>query len=121
MSNLLNQVTPLTRGIIWLTENERNVLNPYYKEIDYLLDGLLTASLKTKDDATSRVIIGKNFDKLFFVIVLKKIISSEFQSFLALFQNDLLSENDVIVIDELDEFDNLKPLIKGISPHLRKL
>lgn len=121
MSSLLNQVTPLTRGIIWLTENERDVQNPYYKEIDYLLDGLLTANLNAARDVSSRVIVGNNFDKLFYVLVAKDILRSEIDSYLSLFQNDLVTENDILVIDEAKSFEKLKPLVKSISSQIRLL
>lgn len=119
MSSLLNQVTPLTRGIIWLTKNERDVQNPYYKEIDYLLDGLLTANLNTAKDLSSQVIIGNNFDKLFYVLVAKDVLPAEVNSYLSLFQNDLVSENDILVIDESKSFEKLKPLVKSISSQIR--
>ncbi len=119
MSNLLNQVTPLSRGLIWLTENERDVQNPYYKEIDYLLDGLLTANLNTDKEVSSRVIVGNNFDKLFYVLVAREILRPEVDSYLSLFQEDLVAENDILVIDEAKSFEKLKPLIKSISSQIR--
>lgn len=121
MSDLINQVTPLTRGIIWLVKDETNVNNPYYGEIDYLLDGLLTANLKATSNLTSRVIIGTNFNNPLYVMVIKEIKQAEVSSFLTLVKNNLGPENDIIVIDEWDGFEKLKPELKGISSHIRAL
>lgn len=119
MNNLLNQVSPLTRGIIWLTEKEQNFQSPVYKDIDYLLDGLLTANLETVENVKSRVIVGGNFNKSFFVLVASEINPAEVQSYLSLFSNDLISENDILVIDEINKFEALKPHLKAISSNLR--
>lgn len=121
MNNLLNQVTPLTRGIIWLTENERDFQNSYYQDIDYLLDGLLTANLETNGKVSSRVIIGNNFDKSFYVMIVNEVRREEVESFLSLFAKDLISENDILIIDESKNFENLKPLLKPITGQIRAL
>lgn len=121
MNELINQVTPLTRGIIWLVKDESDVENPHYREIDYLLDGLLTANLQTSKDVSSRVIIGQNFNQALYVMVIKEAKSAEIQSFLALLKNQLGPENDIIVIDESNALPGLKAELKSIGPHLRTL
>ena len=121
MSNLINQVTPLTRGIIWLSRDESDEGNPLYQQIDYLLDGLLTSNLKTSHNVSSRVIVGKNFDKSFFVMIIREPKRQELESFLSLFQKELLPEDDVIVIDESQSFDSIKSDLKKISGHIRLL
>lgn len=119
MSKLLDQVTPLTRGIIWLTDNEKDIQNPNYKDIDYLLDGLLTANLEATNNVSSRVIVGTNFDKPFYVLVVRDVVRPEVESFLSLFEKDLISENDFIVLDESKSFEKLKPFLKPISSQIR--
>lgn len=119
MSKLLDQVTPLTRGIIWLTDNEKDVQNPHYKDIDYLLDGLLTANLEATTNVTSRVIVGSNFGKPFYVMVIKEVVRSEVESYLSLFEKELISENDFIVLDESKSYEKLKSLLKPISSQIR--
>lgn len=121
MSNLINQVTPLTRGIIWLAKDESDELNPLYQQIDYLLDGLLTSHLKTSQNVSSRVIVGKNFNKSFFVMIIREAKRQELESFLSLFQKELLPEDDVIVIDESQSFERIKSDVKKISGHIRLL
>lgn len=121
MNELLNQVTPLTRGIIWLTNDETKSNNPYYAGIDYLLDGLLTANLQTSKDVSSRVIVGENFNHALYVMVIKEVKSSEIQSYLTLLKGQLGPENDIIVIDESGTLPNLKSELKSIGPHLKSV
>ena len=121
MNDLKSFVTPLTRGIIWLTSDETNTANPVYKEIDYLLDGLLTANLKVSGQVSSRVIVGENFDKSIYVMVATSPKANEFESFISLFKKELGPENDVLVIDETDGFGKLKNELKDISSHLKLL
>lgn len=121
MNDLKDKVTPLTRGIIWLVKDETNTTNPHYEEIDYLLDGLLTANLKNSSDVTSRVIIGQNFTKPLYVMIIKDIKHQEVESFVTLVKNDLISENDILVIDEWDGFEKLKPSLKEISNNIKNI
>lgn len=118
MSDLIKNVTPLTRGIIWLVKDERDVHNPIYSEIDYLLDGLLTANLHVTNSASSRVIMGKNFNQLLYVLVAQNVVPAEFNSYVSLFKN-LTPENDILIIDEMKAVDKIKPLLKNLSSHLR--
>ena len=61
MTDLLAQVTPLTKGILWFAANEIGVQQRFYKDIDYLLNGLLTATKNSSPDFKSLVLIGENF------------------------------------------------------------
>lgn len=120
MNDLKALVTPLTRGIIWLTKDESDIKNPHYSEIDYLLDGLLTANLKNSESVSSRVIVGQNFDKPIYVYVAKEVKATELSSFVSLLK-DLKPEDDVLVIDELNAYDKLKTDLKSLSGHLKPL
>lgn len=121
MNDLKSFVTPLTTGLIWLVKDETNTSNPHYGQIDYLLDGLLTANLKVSESVSSRVIVGQNFNKPLYVMVVREPKASELQSFVSLFKKDLGPENDVIVIDEWDGFGKLKTELKDISNNLKLL
>lgn len=101
MSDILSSVTPLTRSIIWLTA-ELSPASVHYKALDYLLNGLLTASLNSHPDATSRVILSSNFNLPFHVYVAKEILPMEYESFLKLLQKDLSAESTILVIDEIE-------------------
>lgn len=119
MSDLKSFVTPLTTGIIWFTKDETDTSNPHYGEIDYLLDGLLTANLKTSEAVSSRVIVGQNFDKPIYVMIVRETKPSELDSFISLFKKELGPENDVVVIDEWDGLEKAKKELKDISNNLK--
>lgn len=119
MSDLKSFVTPLTTGIIWFTKDETDTSNPHYGEIDYLLDGLLTANLKASEAVSSRVIVGQNFDKPIYVMIVRETKPSELDSFISLFKKELGPENDVVVIDEWDGLEKAKKELKDISNNLK--
>lgn len=116
MSSLINEVTPLTRGIIWLAQDRTNTENPYYSEIDYLLDGLLTAA---SGSATS-VMVGSNFNKSLIVMITNEIKQSDFQSYFSLLEN-LSAEENILVIDELKLFDKVSDYAGKLSSSLRQI
>lgn len=121
MNELIKQITPLTRAIIWIVKDECQPTHPFYAEIDYLLDGILTANLKTNKELTSRVIVGRNFDKPIYVMILKEMKKNELQSFLTLVKQDLGPENDILVLDEADGLEKLQQELKSISSHMKIL
>lgn len=121
MNDLIKQITPLTRAIIWIVKDECQPSHPFYAEIDYLLDGVLTANLKTNKELTSRVIVGKNFNKPIYVMIVKDMKSNELQSFATLVKQDLKDENDIIVLDEAHGLEKLKQELKSISSHMKVL
>lgn len=119
MSEIRKEVTPLTTGIIWLTKNEVTPQNSYYEDVDYLLDGLLTANLRAANGVSSRVIVGKNFGRSLYVMIVNELKAAELESYLSLFKNDLTTENDLLVIDETEGFENLRKQVGKLSSHLR--
>lgn len=119
MNDLIKIVTPLTRGIIWLAKDP-GTSNPHYAQIDYILDGLLTANLKSASEKSNKVIVGQNFNQAIYVMILDDINSKEIQSYLSLFKN-LGPENDIIVIDELGALAKLRPELKSVSSNLKVL
>lgn len=121
MSDLKSFVTPLTTGIIWFTKDETDTSNPHYGEIDYLLDGLLTANLKVSEAVSSRVIVGQNFDKPIYVMIVRESKPTELDSFISLFKKELGPENDVVVIDEWDGLEKVKKELKDISNNLKMI
>ncbi len=120
MNEIKGLVTPLTRGVIWLTRKESDSSNPVYKDLDYLLDGLLTANIRKNDGIkSSRLIVGKNYGELLYVFVVNEVNKSELRSFISLIKTGLVTENDIIVIDELNSLSSLKEELKEISNHLK--
>ena len=88
MSNLINHITPLTRGIIWFI-SEESPSNQYYADIDYLLDGLLTSNFASAKNLTSRLVIGENFGRSLYVMIVKEVKHQEIDSFISLIKKDL--------------------------------
>lgn len=121
MSELIKAVTPFTRGILWFVKDHFESQSKYYEEVDYLLDGLLTANLVISHPAQSRVILGNSFNNSIYVFIVNEAKMSEIQSFISLVQKDLGPENDIIVIDEASRFENFKHDFKEISAHLKFL
>ena len=119
MNDLKKIVTPLTRGIIWIPKDQELNRNSHYSDIDYLLDGLLTANLKEAVPFTSKVIIGNNFGKLLYIFIVKEILAHEIESFVTLVKKDLMSENDILIIDETDSSGKMKSELSEISSHLK--
>lgn len=121
MSDILSLVTPLTKGIIWHLDTTLDPSVNFYKEIDYILNGLLTSNLKVTSQASSRLIIGNNFHHSIFVMIIQNINNREIESFLSLIKKELLAENDVIVINASKFSNELKNELKEIEPSLRFL
>ena len=114
MNDLTKLVTPLTRGIIWLLKDEICINSPHYTQIDYLLDGLLTANLQVSSIASNKVIVGQSFNKTLYVLIVHEPIPSEIQSYVSLLK-ELGPEDDIIVIDESQKLQELKKEFKSIS------
>ncbi|GEM_PF-1428784 len=110
MNNIINAVTPHTSGLIWFPKDEIRPGTTSYLGIDYLLDGLLTAGLKSSHDFTSQVIMGQNYSHPIYVFIAKKLISKELDSFLVLVKGELKSESDILIIDEREAFAELKQM-----------
>ena len=112
MTKLIQKVTPLTRGLIWTCQNDLHAEAPFYKDIDYLVNGLLTASLVNNPEQHSRVIISENFGHNFYVLVGNKITDSEFSSYFNLIKNQLAGENHLLLVDENKSFQ----LVQKLAP-----
>lgn len=111
MSELTHAVTPLTRGLIWLSSGKPESKSEIYKSLDYLLDGLLTASL-SEASASSQVLVGKSFGKSFFVLMSAgPIEKATLSSYATLLDKELKAEERLLVVDEVQGFGKLLELI----------
>jgi hypothetical protein len=120
MNELLSHITPLTRGVIWLTKNEIHPDDENYRAIDYLLDGLLTARLKNETASTHHVLLGSSFGRPLYVYIFNEIKEAELKSYLDLLSPLLTDENDVLVIDETSGLENLlKKIPKNLNGYFR--
>lgn len=118
MNDLVQEVTPLTRAIVWLKPAEVSQNDTNYKAIDYLLDGLLTATLKENSNATA-LLVGKNFDRQIYVFATTKDPrKNELESFLSLLEKELVSEDRILVVDDVDGRESFLRLIpQKLLPH----
>lgn len=118
MSDLIREVTPLTKGIVWLRPEELSSQAEHYKAIDYLLNGLLTATVKNNTNQTS-LLMGQNFNKKIFVFTtLKDIKKNELTSFLSLLEKDLGSEDRILIVDDVEGREAfLEHVPKKLLPH----
>lgn len=110
MINILSQVTPLTRGLLWITSGPVSVEKPFYKDVDYLLNGLLTATLKSSEAAGGHVLISENFGQTFYVIVGSDISDSELKNYFELIKPQLGGESNLLLIDEAQSFAKIQKL-----------
>jgi len=120
MSELRKSVKPSTKSIIWLSPAEAPKSHPHFNDIDYLLDGLLTATF-SQVDLKSTTIVGNNFSENLFVFVAPEVASKELKSFVELMEKNLNEEDEILVIDDRNEIDSLLGVIpKAVRPRLRK-
>lgn len=112
MNNLLSQVTPLTKGLLWLTNTPVVPGKPFYKEVDYLLNGLLTATLKGSDSSHGHVLVGENFGQTFYVYVGSTDTEKNIRSFFELLAPQMGQESNLVLIDEMSAF----PQLQKIAP-----
>lgn len=112
MINILSQVTPLTRGLLWLTNGEIDKDKTFYKDVDYLLNGLLTATLRSSATNGAYVLVSENFGTPFYVIVGSTSHEKDIRNYFDLVRPQLSGENNLLLIDEENSF----PLIQKLAP-----
>jgi hypothetical protein len=119
MNNIISQVTPLTRGVLWFPGSNLVPDSDSYKALDYLLDGLITSSLNASESWDSRVIVGRSFNSSLYVLIVREFNNAEFDSFIRLIKPQLRSDNDLLVIDEAEVFQNIRTKVpKDISSQI---
>lgn len=102
MSDLIREVTPLTKGIVWLRPEVISSQSDHYLAIDYLLNGLLTATEKNKTNQTS-LLIGQHFNRKIYVFAtMKEFKKTELTSFFSLLEKDMNGEDKVLIVDDVE-------------------
>lgn len=102
MSDLIKEVTPLTRALIWLMPSEVSPTQARYKEIDYLVDGLLTATF-THSPQTSHLLMGKSFGRDLYVYCISDNSPKMMESYVSLMEKELGGEDRILIIDDRTE------------------
>ncbi|HXH76381.1 MAG TPA: hypothetical protein VNJ08_15525 [Bacteriovoracaceae bacterium] len=119
MNEILSKVTPHTRGLIWIHPQKPDAGSDVYKAVDYLLNGLLTATLESAPEVSSHVMMTNNFHSPLHVFIVGKFVAKEYESYLTLLKKDLTSESTVLVIDEAEAFAALQSKTpKELRSHL---
>lgn len=108
MSKLIENVTPLTRGIIWLTKSVDNQSGVHYSSIDYLLNGLLTSSLKDAEGKDHHIFMGNSFGQSLYILMTTKVDSKQIDNLMTLLRPELKPETDILVVDEIDGMGTLQ-------------
>lgn len=122
MINLIAQVSPETRAVIWFPKSVLESQSHHYKSIDYLTNGILTATLLSQPHDANMVLMGENFGSSLLILIAKDIKESEVKSFMNLVKKDFTPENEVLVIDENDFFTKLQKITPAeISSKLKLL
>jgi hypothetical protein len=112
MTSLLSKITPLTKGLVWFAKEEINTESSHYREVDYLLNGLLTATLKNQSVHGCHVLVSENFGENFYVLIGHTFSEKEIASYFDILKTQLRGESDLLLIDEINSF----ALIQKIAP-----
>ena len=107
MNNLISKISPLTKAIIWLAPAPLNAETASYHAVDYLLNGLLTSSLNANAQLNSRLLLGDHFSDKLFVFITHNLNASDINHFVGLIGPVMNSENNILLIDELNKFEEL--------------
>jgi hypothetical protein len=110
MISLLSQVTPLTKALLWFTKEPLSPALAYYKDVDYLLNGLLTSTLMTSENMSSYVLVSENFGNSFYVLIGQSLPEKEIQSFFDLIKPQMNDGNHIVLIDENASFGRIQKL-----------
>ncbi len=110
MTNLKQKVTPLTRGLIWTCTERIQPALSNYRDIDYLVNGLITASLGQNPELECRVIISESFGEYFYLLMGKNITDKEFENFFNLIKTQLTGENHLLLVDDNQSFERIQKL-----------
>jgi hypothetical protein len=122
MNNIISQVTPLTRGILWFPKEHLDAASPTYQALDYLLDGLLTSTLGSGQAPSSQVLVGSSFNLPIYVFIGTDFKPAELDSYLKLVKPQLLADHDLLVIDDAEVFQSFRTkLPKDMVPQFRLL
>lgn len=117
MSKVLDLVKPSTLALIWLQKGPAAAASALYRDVDYLLDGLLTSSLKDSQPK-HQVLMARNFGRPLYVVVSESVVPVEIKNLMDLAAKDLVETSEILVIDEIG---GIKDLEKLLPPKMIKV
>ena len=110
MSKVLDLVTKSTLALIWLQKEAASPTSDLYRDVDYLLDGLLTSSLR-ESQPKNQVLMARNFGRPLYVTIASSVVAIEIKNLLDLASKDLAPESEILVIDEIGGLKELEKLL----------
>lgn len=122
MNSIVNHVTHKTKGIICFPKDDFGRETETYKAIDYLSNGILTAISKENTDINSNIIVADHFNDKIYIGLFKKLTSNEIENYLKVFNQELTPEDELLIIDEQNLFEDIKKKIpKNLIQNCRLL
>ncbi len=122
MNDFLSLVSPETRAIIWIPKQENETQHPHYKTIDYLCDGILTASLPALNEKSSLVIAARNFGSTLMIFVARTLVKKELESFLSLVKIEEFNAGDILLVDDGNLIAELEGMLtKTVTAKLKRV
>ena len=107
MNKVVGLAGPATLAIVSLHSEGLAPGTATYKALDYLLDGLLTSSGQL---TSNQVLVGRNFGNPLFVYLAQGVDRKQWMSFVELLKKDVRAESEILVIDEVQGFEDLKKM-----------
>ncbi len=103
-TDILSQVNQDCMGLIWVTESALQERPNFFKEMDYLMDGVLTKFINSESFAPSQknLFIGKSFGMPFYLIQLEgnlQKLNDEARNMVKLSSKDGESRKKMIVLN----------------------
>lgn len=121
MSDLISQVSPSVKAIIWVPGSAPKFTDGTYKSVDYILDGLLTAKLKHTDRLESQVLLGTSFGKNLYIFISENVEAKDLKNLKTLISTDLADDSEILVVNESDKKLNLDEWKKELPSKMRVL
>jgi len=100
MNNLLKQITPNTKGVIWISPDIHDVDSFYFKTMDYLLNGLYSSTRISNPEASDLTLVGESFGKPIYIYAAKEFKNDSLKNFFSLFDQSLTDDQKIIWISE---------------------
>ncbi len=109
-----------TGAILWITKEPLRKFPRPFREMDYLLDGIISQNMKIhKEDPKKNLFCSKQFEYLLFIAHLEKSIENfqeQLKEMVKLIQKINKQSKDIIYIgEELKEIKNLQGIYKNIK------
>lgn len=121
MSDLIAEVSPAVRAILWIPASAPKSSDATYKSVDYLLDGLLTAKFKHDENLQGQVLLGTSFGKNLYIYISEGLETKDLKNLKTLLKPELVDDAEILVVNESDKKLNLDDWKKELPSKMRVL